>query len=213
MFGSSESWTRVGEALAARGFRALAIGLPGHGQSPRDPQLTVERAAEALLRTAGEAGADAPDLAIGHSYGGLVLSAAASRLTADRLVIVDSPTSFPGGADRERARAHYARARAERTRERLLARSYYSPDDAEREARAAEQFDPDTAAAASAAPGGSWPLPRGAVVVRPCPSDDIPDDEAARLRAAGIDVRDVPGAAHTIWYSHFDAFLAALPLA
>lgn len=108
MFGSSESWTRVGEALAARGFRAVAIDLPGHGQSPRDPQLTVERAAETLLRTAGEAGADAPDLAIGHSYGGLVLSAAASRLTADRLVIVDSPTSFPGGADRERARAHYA---------------------------------------------------------------------------------------------------------
>lgn len=93
MFGSSESWTRVGEALAARGFRAVAIDLPGHGQSPRDPQLTVERAAEALLRTAGEA-------------------------------------------------------------------------------------------SASAAPGGSWPLPRGAVVVRPCPSDDIPDDEAARLRAS-----------------------------
>ncbi len=26
----------------------------------------------------------------------------------------------------------------------------------------------------------------------------------------GVEVRDIPGAAHSVWYSHFDDFMAAI---
>ncbi|PRB44988.1 hypothetical protein CQ020_01840 [Arthrobacter sp. MYb23] len=79
MMGSSESWWRVGPALAAHGYRVLAMDLPGHGHSPRDLRLTVERAAEAVVATANLRDALKPSLAMGHSFGGLVLSAALIR--------------------------------------------------------------------------------------------------------------------------------------
>ena len=39
MTGSRESWWRVVPLLVASGHRVLAIDLPGHGLSPRDPSL------------------------------------------------------------------------------------------------------------------------------------------------------------------------------
>ena len=41
MMGSSESWWRLIPPLAANGHRVIALDLPGHGLSERDPQLTI----------------------------------------------------------------------------------------------------------------------------------------------------------------------------
>jgi pimeloyl-ACP methyl ester carboxylesterase len=212
MMGSSESWWRVAPLLAACGYRVLALDLPGHGLSPRDPELTVERAAAAAVDTVRAAAPSGVAVAIGHSFGGLVLSAAAPRLSPGLAVYVDAPFASRGGWDRDEVRGEYEADRAARTVDGLrTTRSYYSDRDCIVEGRAAERFDPDTAAAVAAAAGGSWPPAPGSIVVRADPSAYVPADAAADLEARGVSVRSVPGAAHALWYSHFDAFVAALP--
>ena len=52
MMGSSESWWRLIPPLAANGHRVIALDLPGHGLSERDPQLTIEQAAASVVETA-----------------------------------------------------------------------------------------------------------------------------------------------------------------
>lgn len=213
MMGSSGSWNRVGPVLAARGYRVLAFDLPGHGRSPRDPNLTIDGAVAAVIETTRHHSAAAPTLAIGHSYGGTILAAALEQLQPETTVIVDAPTSARGGRDRDEAHAAYAKEARARTFDWLRAtRPYYSEDDARTEAEAAALFDPATAAAVSAAAGGSWPLPAGAIVIRPEPSLYVPDETVASLERSGVVVRGIAGAAHTIWYSHFNEFIAELPL-
>ncbi|RZT59597.1 hypothetical protein EV140_1577 [Microcella alkaliphila] len=66
--------------------------------------------------------------------------------------------------------------------------------------------------ALSASPRDDW-TPDGstpALMVRPAPSSYISDEVAGELRARGLAVTDVPGAEHSLWYSHFDEFIAAI---
>lgn len=211
MMGSAESWHRVAPELVANGFRVLALDLPGHGLSYRDPDGTVESAAAAVTRTVRTLAPDAELRAIGHSFGGTVLAAASDELRPSVAVYVDTTCAFDGEHDRAAMTAEYQRGSGERTRERLLAsRPFYSAADARVEARAARRFDPATAASVSLS-GSRWTPAAGSIVLRADPSVWVDDDDARALRSRGVDVRDVPGAAHTIWYSHFDAFLAALP--
>ena len=212
MMGSSESWWRVGPALAAHGYRVLAMDLPGHGHSPRDLRLTVERAAEAVVATANLRDALKPSLAIGHSFGGLVLCAALSELQPEKAILVDSPLSTPPGTDPILAREQFELNRRARNYEELRrTRPHYSDQDAHVEAMAAQQFDAETAAALSAAPGGSWPAPAGTLVIRARPSNFVSDEDANAMRQRGVIVHDIPGASHAVWYSHFDEFMDLLP--
>lgn len=209
--GSADSWWRVGPELAADGWRVLALDLPGHGRSPRDPRLTVVRAASAVAATLRARDVEAPDLAVGHSYGGVVLSAAREELDPGRTVLVDAVSRFDGGGDRAHLHAEYARARRGRTYDDLRrTRPHYGERAARVEAASAEAFDPETAAAVLSSPGGSWPLPAGAVVIRASPSAYVSDEDAHALTGTGVVVRDVPGAAHSVWYSHFAEFMAVL---
>jgi pimeloyl-ACP methyl ester carboxylesterase len=82
MSSNSETWHAVGPALAARGYGVVAIDLPRHGHSPRDPAATVENSAAALR----EPTRPRPALAVEHSLGGLILAAAGSRLRPERAV-------------------------------------------------------------------------------------------------------------------------------
>lgn len=212
MMGSSESWWRVAPLLVDRGFRVLALDLLGHGRSPRDPELTVERAAHAITITIQAELDRPPALAIGHSFGGLVLAAAAKELRPDLAVYVDAPFRSRGGWDRAEAIAEYEKDRRERTYERLRARRpHYREQDCIVEARAAERFDPVSAASIAASAGGAWPPSAGSIVIRPEPSDYVDAELAAALAEQGVQVRSIPGAAHSVWYSHFDEFVAALP--
>lgn len=214
MTGSHESWWRVAPLLVSAGYRVLAVDLPGHGLSPRDDTMTLGRAARSIAESLADACGPAPDLVMGHSYGGLLLAAAvdAGVLAPGLSVYVDAPFATRGGRDRAELVALYEEDKRSRTHESLRAsRPYYSDQDCIVEARAAERFDPATAAAPATGPASSFAPEPGSIIVRANPSSYV-DDAAAELhRARGVIVRDVPGAAHAVWYSHFDEFVAALP--
>lgn len=213
MMGSSDSWWRLIPSLTANGHRVIALDLPGHGLSERDPQLTIEQAAASVIETVRHLGPGRPLAAVGHSYGATVLAAAAKMLQPDLSVYVDAALALTGGHDRGALTAQYARDRGARlTPEDLLAsRPFYSVQDAEVEARAAALFDPATTASISCDTDHSWLPDAGSIVVKAEPSSWVSDDDARRFAANGADVRSIAGAAHTIWYSHFDEFTASLP--
>lgn len=213
MLGSADSWWRVAPVLAERGHGVIALDLPGHGRSAPDRAATVARVVDAVVTTWRSLSDGAPRLAIGHSYGGTVLGAALPSLRPERAVFVDSPFITQGAHDVDEARAYYSESVAARTAEGLRARRpFYSERDIDVEALAATRFDVETAVALSASPGDDW-TPDGstpALMVRPAPSSYITDEVAAELRARGLAVTDVPGAEHSLWYSHFDEFIAAI---
>lgn len=212
MFGSAESWTRVTALLVAGGHRVLALDLPGHGLSARDPESSVERAAEAVVATVQALAPDGLAAAIGHSYGGTVLAAASGRMSSELFVHVDAPLAIEGGHDRAELIAQYEGDRRRRTAEWLrVNRPHYGDVEIAAEARAAERFDPATAAAVSCGVGGEWLPDAGAIVVRADPSDWIADADVPVLERRGVDVRSIPGAPHTVWYGHLEEFADALP--
>lgn len=227
MMGSAESWHRVVPLLVERGYRVLALDLPGHGLSARDPELTIETAADAVVETLAQAlpstlspgratsddGCRRLAVAVGHSFGATVLAAAAPRLDPGLAVYVDAALTLQGGHDRADLIAQYEhdrRARMSPVELRRL-RPFYSVQDAAVEARAAERFDPATAASVSCGADGHWTAAPGSIVVRAEPSAWVADEDARRFEHDGVTVRSIPGAAHTVWYSHFEVFTAALP--
>lgn len=213
MVGSTQSWWRVGPSLAALGYRVIALDLPGHGLSGANTSATVPVCADDVVESVDALAGHAPELAIGHSFGGMVLAAAASRLRPTRAIYVDAPFTMAGDADPAAARSELATQKLARTYDFLRRdRPPWSERDCEVESVAAEQFDVDTAVAVSAAPGGDWTpsAPPASLMVRAYPSRYVSDEAADRLRAGGVTVRDVPGAAHSVWYSHFDEFMALL---
>lgn len=169
MLGSSHSWARVAEQIAARGHRVIGLDLPGHGESAPQPHNSVQRVVDLVVETWSTLSPMQPVLAMGHSYGGTILAAALDRLRPHSVVYVDSPFTKRGGWDPKLVRAHYADGKASRTVEGLRARRpFYSDHDVEIEALAAD------------------------------------------LRRRGIDVRDIPGGEHSLWYGHFDEFMTAI---
>lgn len=87
MMGESRQFWQVGPALAGRGYRAIAVDLPGHGHSP--PCLTggLPAFAEALVASVP----GTPQLAVGHSLGAIVLAFPLPGLQPNRAVYVDVP--------------------------------------------------------------------------------------------------------------------------
>jgi len=213
MMGSSESWHRVVPRLARRGFRVLALDLPGHGLSPRDPHLTIETVAASVVETVKSRATGGPVIGLGHSYGATVLAQAAASLRPRLAVYVDAALRLTGGADRASLVEAYEKDRRARSSSEVLrtARPFYSAADAAVEARAAERFDPETMASVSCGIDHAWVPGPASILVRADPSDWVSDDDARRFARQGGEVRSIPGAAHTLWYSHFDEFMAALP--
>ncbi len=214
LMGSAESWWRVIPLLERRGYRVIALDLPGHGLSPRDPDLTIERAAASVVETVRHRVAGHAEIhAIGHSYGATVLAAASGRLRPATAVHVDAIPRITGGQDRRALTERYEQDRRNRTDPDWLraTRPYYSATDAAVEARAAERFDPATSASLSAGAGGEWPMRPGSILILPDPSGRVADADARNAARGGVDVRTVPGAAHTVWYSHFEEFTASVP--
>jgi len=213
MLGCRQSWWRVARELASRNRRVIALDLPGHGDSDAEPANSVPRVVELVVETWKALSSDSPVLAMGHSYGGTVLAAALDQLAPESAVFIDSPFTKRGGWDPSVVRTEYARSKAARTADGLRERRpFYSERDIEVESRAAEQFDVESAVALAVSEGGDWTpsAPPRSLMVRPSPSDYITDDIAEDLRRRGIEVRDIPGAEHSVWYSHFEDFMAAI---
>ncbi len=94
---NSESWVRVGPALAELGYRSYAPDLRGHGTSPKsDGHYQLAE----LLGDLVENLPVAPDLLLGHSFGGVlaILGAASEQLRPAHLVLEDPVLVF---VDRE----------------------------------------------------------------------------------------------------------------
>ncbi|WP_051797116.1 alpha/beta fold hydrolase [Catenuloplanes japonicus] len=213
MITDSTSWHEVGPALAGKGYRVIAVDLPGHGHSPApERDLTLEDTVGLLLRTVPAT----PDLAIGHSLGGAVLAAAVDRLRPARAVYVDSPQRLDdGGHGLEAAVAYLNTRRKSREPDTLLRdRPWWPEQDRLNETEAALRWNTTSTAHLLAGMVDRDLTPAAVVpslLIRADPSEYVPDDAAVdRLTDAGITVRTVPGAGHTVWYGRVPDFLDAL---
>ncbi|WP_328999754.1 alpha/beta hydrolase [Kribbella sp. NBC_00709] len=210
MLGSATQYHQLGPALAERGYRVIALDLPGHGDSPPAPDATMDLFVDAVVESVDHE----PALAIGHSLGAIVLSHSLSQLRPARAVYVDVPLDSsradpPPAGLRER----FTTARAARTESRLRAtRPRWSAEDCRVEAEAAAKFDVDTAVAlqhsytAQTVPAPTIP----SLVVRAEPSRYVSTERARELEKMGFSVQAVRGAGHCVWYGFLDDFLGAL---
>ncbi|MBX6385451.1 MAG: alpha/beta hydrolase [Microbispora sp.] len=212
MMGDSRSWGEIGPVLAARGYRVIAVDLPGHGRSAADPEADMESFATSLLESVPAR----PALAIGHSLGGSVLAAAVERLRPERVVYVETPFG-PGRESLDVAAftAELEASKAARTAESLRRdRPWWSERDVAAEADAARLFDVATMVSVHAkrvgGPDNTPPLVAPSLLVLAEPSAYVPPEAADRLRKAGFEVRTIPGAGHTVWYGRREEFMAAL---
>ncbi|MFI6934007.1 alpha/beta fold hydrolase [Streptomyces sp. NPDC050287] len=211
MLSNGECWWEIGPALAERGYRVVAVDLPGHGLSPAAPDAGLDGFVTALLKSVPAA----PALAIGHSMGAFVLASALDRLAPERVVYVDTPFG-PSRADFDppTLTAAYTKAKERRT---LDALDRHEPGWQQRdrvvEARAAEQFDVATSVSLLASVAGTDFAPPEHVpslMIRPEPSRFVPPAAVEQLTARGVQVRSVEGAGHITWYGHHAEFMTAL---
>ncbi|GGN49765.1 hypothetical protein GCM10012285_38150 [Streptomyces kronopolitis] len=201
------TWHRVGPALAGRGYRVLAVDLRGHGRSPRGdygPELFADDLVETLPA--------APELALGHSLGGLALSLAVERLRPRRAVYSDPAWSLAGLGQSVDPALFVAFKRADRARVRMF-NPRWSEADLDIELATVADWDTATALALSAGhredrtphkpvvPSLVQFAGEGFLFSAPA---------AAELTDRGFEVRTVPGVGHTLHRDDFDAFMAGL---
>ncbi|MCL6298445.1 alpha/beta fold hydrolase [Streptomyces kronopolitis] len=201
------TWHRVGPALAGRGYRVLAVDLRGHGRSPRGdygPELFADDLVETLPA--------APELALGHSLGGLALSLAVERLRPRRAVYSDPAWSLAGLGQSVDPALFVAFKRADRARVRMF-NPRWSEADLDIELATVADWDTATALALSAGhredrtphkpvvPSLVQFAGEGFLFSAPA---------AAELADRGFEVRTVPGVGHTLHRDDFDAFMAGL---
>jgi pimeloyl-ACP methyl ester carboxylesterase len=201
----STAWHRFGPDLAARGYRVLAPDLRGHGLSPRgeySPRAWGDDLVESLPAR--------PELALGHSLGGLALAIAAERLRPARAVYEDPAWRVP--SDRAGAAAEGFAAQKRWGREEVVAANPRWPAaDVDVKLAALQCWDPETVAALD----GGWDHTPDRPVVPSLlqladPSELVPPDRAERLRQAGFEVRVVPDAGHSIHRDDYEGFVAGL---
>ncbi|QHT70843.1 alpha/beta hydrolase [Rhodocytophaga rosea] len=72
-------WNKVIPLLQAKGHKAIAIDLPGHGQDTQPlPDITLEDYVQAVVKTATDQ--QGQIILVGHSMAGIVISQAAEKL-------------------------------------------------------------------------------------------------------------------------------------
>jgi pimeloyl-ACP methyl ester carboxylesterase len=152
----SETWWRIGPALAARGWHVVAVDLPGHGcDGHRDGALDLDALVDGVAARLG----GPVDLLVGHSLGAVVALGLLGRDPGvARALVLEEP---PGPRNIDlgalaTAIAHDAAA-VRTDRARLVAREReanprWDPGDVERSVRGIEEADGDSIAAALRGP-------------------------------------------------------------
>jgi pimeloyl-ACP methyl ester carboxylesterase len=200
------SWREVGPALAARGYRAIAVDLRGHGTSPRADSYSPGLFADDLVDTL-PAGAE---LAIGHSLGALSLSLAVGRLKPRRAVYSDPAWSSAGRAIDPSV---FARLAVLGRKQIAFLNPRWDEDDLDIEVATLALWDPASADFLQGRPLQGF-LPDAPVVPSLVQLADnstvIGPDEAALLAGRGFEVRTVKGAGHCIHRDDFDGFVKSL---
>ncbi len=203
----STGWRRLGPDLAARGYRVLAPDLRGHGLSPRGA-YSAEAWAEDLLESVPAR----PELALGHSLGGIVLVLAVEQLGPARAVYEDPAWLVPHERHVATSRAFVAR-KAWSREDAAASNPRWSAADVDGKLVELERWDPSTVDGVLS--GGTWdhtPLAPvvPSLVLLADPSELVPPARAERLRKAGFEVRVVSGAGHSIHRDDYEGFIAGL---
>ncbi|MDJ1138526.1 alpha/beta fold hydrolase [Streptomyces iconiensis] len=201
------TFARTGPALAARGYRVLAVDLRGHGVTGPAAPYTLDAFADDLVDTL-PAGAE---LALGHSLGGLALSRAVERLAPVRAVYEDPAWLAPGPSPLDGV--DLAQLRLARREQIVAANPRWTAEDVDIELDTLRLWD--TATAEFLAPlQAADLLPAHPVVpslvVLADGSHVVAPDRAALLAERGFEVRTVHGAGHVIHRDDFGGFLKAL---
>jgi len=193
----AETWWRIGPALAARGWRVVAVDLPGHGgDGHRDGALDLDALVDGVA-----ARLDGPvDLLVGHSLGAIVaLGLLARDPGAARALVLEEPP-WPRAIDlRALATVIVHDAAAVRSdRAPLVAREReanprWDPGDVERSVRGIEEADSEAIVAALNGPL-RWDLAAllagvdvdvaTLVLAAPDAAGRFPLDEGSALRSA-----------------------------
>jgi pimeloyl-ACP methyl ester carboxylesterase len=89
-------WTHVA-ARFADDFRVVAVDLSGHGDSAHREAYSLETWTEEVMAVASNSGIKDPPVVVGHSMGGFVTIATASRFGNDLagVIVCDSPVTKP----------------------------------------------------------------------------------------------------------------------
>jgi pimeloyl-ACP methyl ester carboxylesterase len=152
----AETWWRIGPALAARGWRVVAVDLPGHaGDVRRDGALDLDALVAGVV-----ARLDGPvDLLVGHSLGAIVALGLFGRDPgAARALVLEEPPGLGAvdlgalatGIVHDAAAVRLDRATlVARERE---ANPRWDPGDVERSVRGIEEADGDAIVAALRGP-------------------------------------------------------------
>ena len=208
LFGSARSFDQVGPALAALGYHAIAVDLPGHGDSPRADAYSITSVGEAVLASVPAR----PALAIGHSLGGLVLSRIADELRPDAAVYSDpgfsisrQPTDPP-----EDGMAAVQLLLAMTEPQLAAANPGLTAEQVSADAVGYRRFDLTFMSAVSA-PGAlrapTMPPAVPSLVLRAEDSWTVPKGMATNLDALGYVVRTIEGAGHGIDRDKPDEYL------
>jgi len=199
----SGSWWHTGPMLAEHGYRVIAPDLPGHGRSGRG-EYTLEAMADALIDTTG----DAPDLAIGHSLGGLVLASAVAQLKPARAVYEDPPWGTPPGPEV----AAFILDQRRWTVDQLAAfHPRWSADSVRQKHEALSLWDPATTNMVREYPGPrAVPPAVPSLVVIGDVQPMIDNTLARQLRSEGYETRVVARAGHNVHNDDPDAFRTTL---
>lgn len=203
LFSDSRCWYRLGPTLADRGYSVYAPDLRGHGESGAGRYGIVDWSLDVL-----ESVPPAPDLALGHSLGGLVLAVIAGPLAAGQAVYLDP--AWISTADQS-ARSldewtEWLGWTSEEDLRRVLGQRW--PDeDLRLRWESSRVTDPDTVPGL-ARPGGYDVSPERAVtrslIVAPEPSQYITDPEEMAER--GFEVTMIPNSGHSYFRENFEDF-------
>lgn len=210
MMSDSNAWWQVGPALARRGYRVIAVDLPGHGQSPADPHATIDSFAKSLLESVPAE----PNLLIAHSMGSYICARALAQLRPRKAVYVDTPVGPAHDVDPAAMFGYLEHARRKRILDTLAEKHPdWDPHDHQVEAAAAQAFDPATAASLLASASGQDLTPETlspTLMIRAYPSRYVTDETVQELQRHDWSVRAVPGADHLAWFGNLSPFMAAL---
>jgi pimeloyl-ACP methyl ester carboxylesterase len=203
---SSQSWWRLGPALAERGYRVLAPDLAGHGKSPRG-DYSRERWADDLVACLPRG----PELAIGHSLGGVLLAMIAERIGPERAVYLD-PAWYPWQGVGYGAAQPGIRSFKDLSVDDLRTVHPQWTDEALKLRRIElDDWDPDTTRMRYLETAYTPVFPVApSLILRAGQSDLLPAPLADHFADVGFTVRTVPGTGHFVHNDDLDGVLVAM---